>query len=95
MDISSRTLSEAKYIIETGCTLRQCAVVFKTGKSTVHTDMTQRLPTLDKKMWERVSKILLFNGSVKHIRGGMSTRKKYADGTISLPCPTDYKLRDA
>lgn len=79
MDVESRTISEARYIADTRCTLRQCAARFNVGKSTVHVDMTKRLPELDGKMWVRVSKILNYNGKTKHIRGGQTTKNRYAE----------------
>ena len=89
MDINERVISEALYIAENGCTLRQCARIFGVGKSTVHTDMTVRLPAIDEKIAIRVAEILHFNSSVKHIRGGDSTRRKYVAETIRPLCPTD------
>lgn len=34
--IEERALREGKYIVETGCTVRACAKVLGTSKSTVH-----------------------------------------------------------
>ena len=49
------------------------------GKSTVHKDVTERLMTLDPELCERVRKVLDYNLSVRHLRGGEATRKKCAD----------------
>ena len=95
MDIKNRTIAEANYILETGCTIRECACVFGAAKSTVHSDVTVRLLQYDYEKWTRVSKILKYNDSVKHIRGGDSTRRLYKGKAISLPCPTDCTPRDA
>ena len=35
--IEERVIREGKYIVETGCTVRTCAKVLGTSKSTVHT----------------------------------------------------------
>ena len=50
------------------------------GKSTVHTDVTQRLKDIDFNMYDSVKKILDKNYQVKHIRGGESTKRKYRSG---------------
>ena len=94
MQIKERVLCEAEYIINTGCTLRRCAAAFGVGKSTVHADVTVKLPVLDAKMATRVLEILHYNGSVKHIRGGDSTRRKYVGETIRLPYPTGCTPRE-
>ena len=38
--IEERARKCGEYIVETGCTVRACAEVFGTGKSTVHTEVT-------------------------------------------------------
>ncbi len=75
--ICNRVLTCARYVIETGCTVREAAVHFKISKSTVHTDLTKRLYSLDFSMYEEVRQILLKNLAERHIRGGESTRNKY------------------
>lgn len=77
MEKTSRALSEARYILDTGCTLRQCAAVFGVGKSTVHADVTARLAAIDSALGEEVARVLERNLEIRHIRGGESTRKKY------------------
>ena len=77
MEKTSRALSEARYILETGCTLRRCAAFFGVGKSTVHTDVTARLATIDPVLCEEVAAVLGRNLETRHIRGGESTRNKY------------------
>ena len=42
--IQERVIEIAHYIIETGATVRETAKVFKVSKSTVHKDMSERLP---------------------------------------------------
>ncbi len=76
--IGERALQCGAYIAETGCTVRACAEMFGTSKSTVHKDVTERLPQLDAALAERVKRVLDINLSERHIRGGASTKKKYA-----------------
>lgn len=76
-DIEERVLSEARYIAETGATVRTTAVFFHVGKSTVHKDMTERLYALDLDLFEQVKEVLKINLCERHIRGGEATRLKY------------------
>ncbi len=76
--IKERTLQVAKYIVVTEDTIRSTAKVFNLSKSTIHNDLSKRLQLLDEKMYEQVKKVLDKNFSEKHIRGGQSTKAKYA-----------------
>ncbi|HPZ42698.1 MAG TPA: sporulation transcriptional regulator SpoIIID, partial [Bacillota bacterium] len=48
--IQKRVLEICHYILETQATVRQAAQVFQVSKSTVHKDMTERLPSLNKQL---------------------------------------------
>ena len=76
-ELEERVLCCAEYIVQTGCTVRACSAHFSISKSTVHKDMTERLPQIDKAMYAEVRAILDKNLSERHIRGGNATRKKY------------------
>lgn len=78
LPITDRVLKEANYMIETGKTIREIAKKFKISKSTVHKDLHERLEKIDKNKFEKVDTILKFHTSIRHVRGGESTRKKYA-----------------
>ena len=73
-------LAEARYILERGATVRDCARRFGVGKTTVHKDMRRRLPALDAALAERVDAVLRNNLMERHLRGGAATRRKYRDG---------------
>lgn len=75
--LTERIYSEAYYILDERCTLRECAKKFLIGKSTVHKDMNERLPHIDKRLFSSVRTILEQNLSERHIRGGIATRNKY------------------
>jgi putative DeoR family transcriptional regulator, stage III sporulation protein D len=75
--IEERTLEIANYIIETKATVREAAKVFKVSKSTVHKDVSERLPKLNPIVYEEVRKILEKNKAERHIRGGFATKMKY------------------
>ena len=76
-NIKQRVIETAEYIIEHGVTVRAAAVVFDVSKSTVHSDMTVRLPKIDAESYKKVKKILGINLEERHVRGGESTKQKY------------------
>ena len=55
-DIYLRTKQLANYIITTKGTVRKTAYVFGVSKSTVHYDLTKRLPYLDSSLYFQVRK---------------------------------------
>ena len=75
--IEERACELAVYIIETGATVRTAARHFGISKSTVHKDLSQRLPMYNRVLYERVRNILDENKAQRHIRGGMATKRKY------------------
>ena len=75
--IETRVCDLAVYIIETGATVRAAAKHFGISKSTVHKDLSQRLPQYNKLLYEKVRHVLDINKAQRHIRGGMATRQKY------------------
>jgi len=77
--IQKRVLEICSYILETQATVRQAAQIFGVSKSTVHKDMTERLPSLNKKLASQVKKVLDYNKAERHLRGGEATRKKYRE----------------
>ncbi len=75
--IEKRACELAVYIIETGATVRQAAKEFGISKSTVHKDLSVRLPRCNKVLYQQVRKILDLNKQERHIRGGLATRRKF------------------
>ena len=75
--IEERACELAVYIIETGATVRNAAQHFGVSKSTVHKDLSQRLPQYNKLLYQQVRQVLDVNKAQRHIRGGLATRKKY------------------
>ena len=75
--MEERACALAVYMIETGATVRAAAQHFGISKSTVHKDLSQRLPQYNKILFEQVRKVLDINKQERHIRGGMATRQKY------------------
>ncbi len=75
--IEQRACELAVYIIETGATVRSAARHFGISKSTVHKDLSQRLPQYNRFLYHQVRHILDKNKAQRHIRGGMATKQKY------------------
>ena len=67
----------ALYIIENRTTVRAAAAKFGISKSTVHKDLSERLPLYDRALYTQVKAVLEENKAQRHIRGGLATRKKY------------------
>ena len=76
-NLEQRACQLAVYMIETGATVRAAAQHFGISKSTVHKDLSQRLPKYNRHLYEQVRQVLDVNKQQRHIRGGMATRKKY------------------
>jgi putative DeoR family transcriptional regulator, stage III sporulation protein D len=68
-----------EYIVKNLSTIRKTAKAFNISKSTVHSDIVKRLKFTNKNLYDKVHKILLYNFSQKHIRGGEATRKRYLE----------------
>lgn len=75
--IRKRVLEISTYIVDTNSTVRQAASVFGVSKSTVHKDVTERLPRVNPELALRVKGVLDRNKAERHIRGGEATRQKY------------------
>lgn len=75
--IDERACELAVYMIETRATVRAAAKHFGISKSTVHKDLSQRLPKCNKALYVQVRQILDLNKAQRHIRGGIATREKY------------------
>ena len=75
--MEDRACELAVYIIETGATVRAAARKFGISKSTVHKDLTIRLPQYNRMLYERSRQVLETNKAQRHIRGGLATERKY------------------
>ena len=58
-------------------TVRAAAQKFGISKSSVHKDLSERLPTFNRTLYLQVKEVLEQNKAERHIRGGIATRKKY------------------
>lgn len=75
--IRRRVIDVSQYIVDTKATVRKAAEVFGVSKSTVHKDVTERLPRISRDLARRVKRVLEANKAERHIRGGEATRRKY------------------
>lgn len=75
--ILQRVMEISTCIMETGYTVRQTAIIFGVSKSTVHKDVTERLPQINAQLAQDVRQVLERNKAERHLRGGEATRRKY------------------
>ncbi len=75
--MEERARDLALYIIENRATVRSAARKFGISKSTVHKDLSERLPAINHSLYDQVKAILDENKAERHIRGGIATRRKY------------------
>ena len=76
-NVEERAVRLGEYIIENKTTVRDSAKAFGISKSTVHKDLTSRLPRLNPGLYKEVRAVLDVNKEERHLRGGEATRQKY------------------
>lgn len=76
-DKKERSEILGEYIIEKKSTVRAAAKAYGISKSTVHKDITEKLPHINFLLYKEVKKVLETNKKERHIRGGMATKHKY------------------
>lgn len=75
-EMRNRILKEADYIIVYHTTIERTAKHFGISTSTVHYDVTKRLPEINKELSRKVRRVLNYNISQRSIRGGRATSEK-------------------
>ncbi len=73
----SRPEQLARYIVRNNATVRETAKAFGISKSTVHTDVTEKLMKINAGLYAQVRAVLDTNKEERHIRGGIATKEKY------------------
>lgn len=76
-NMEERAQNLALYIIENRATVRAAAKQFGISKSTVHKDLSERLPLFNRSLYLQAKAVLEENKAERHIRGGIATRRKY------------------
>ena len=77
-NVEERAIRLGEYIIEKRSTVRESAGVFGVSKSTVHKDLTSRLPRINPGLFKEVRAVLDINKEERHLRGGEATKQKYS-----------------
>lgn len=76
-NFENRPVILGEYIINNKATVRATAGHFGISKSTVHKDVSEKLPDINRELAGKVKTILEINKKERHIRGGMATKIKY------------------
>ena len=84
-NIEERVITLAQYIIDNKATVRSAAKQYGISKSTVHKDLAERLPAMNRALYRQVKAVLEENKAERHIRGGIATRKKYRGEATERP----------
>ena len=75
--VEERAVELGEYILQNNATVRAAAKRFHISKSTVHKDVSERLQTVNPRLYGQVRHVLEVNKAQRHIRGGQATRRKY------------------
>lgn len=76
--MNAKILEYANYIIKTNKTIRVSAADLGVSKSVLHRYMNDKLKRIDYDKYLEIKKIFLEHNKIRHINGGLSTKKKYA-----------------
>ena len=76
-EIKQRTLKAARFIVENNSTIRKTAQNLGYSKTTIHIDLTERLPAYDKDLAKQVRLVIEVNKQERAFRGGMALKNKY------------------
>ncbi|WP_112182182.1 MULTISPECIES: sporulation transcriptional regulator SpoIIID [Paraliobacillus] len=88
--IKERTVRIGNHIVETRKTVRVIAKEFGVSKSTVHKDLTERLPEINPELANEVKNILDHHKAIRHLRGGEATKMKYQ---VTPPTPSEPTMK--
>ena len=75
---NDRAIILGEYILEHKATVRAAAKQFGISKSTVHKDVSERLPKIQPQLYPLVKEVLELNKQERHIRGGLAIKEKDA-----------------
>lgn len=75
--VSERVLKETKYFLLSQSTLKKTASFSSKSLSTVHRDLTERLPKINAELYREVRIMLNKNIKERSSRGGEATKQKY------------------
>lgn len=75
--IQMRVFEIANYIVNNQATVREAALKFNVSKSTVHKDVSERLPMISYTLYNQVRDVVDINLDERASRGGQATKEKY------------------
>ena len=75
--LRQRVISSANIMLASRLTVRDVAKIVGLSKSTIHKDLTEKLPNINYGLYEEVEELLTYNKKIRHIRGGEKTKEKY------------------
>ena len=75
--LNARAITLGEYIVEHRATVRSTAKVFGISKSTVHKDVSAKLPYIQPALSAEVQRVIETNKQERHIRGGLAAKRKY------------------
>jgi putative DeoR family transcriptional regulator (stage III sporulation protein D) len=77
-NIEERAIEIGKYLIDNEeMTVRSLSKIFNLSKTTIHNELTVRLPKANLEVANKVKEILDYHKEIKHIKGGEATKRKY------------------
>lgn len=77
--VRQRVLKTTDIFLSEKSTVREVARKVDCSKSTVHKDLTERLPLLNQSLFVEVKKLLEYNKSIRHLRGGEATKQRFLE----------------
>lgn len=92
--IKRRVLEETEIFLKEKSTVRAVSKKMNISKSTVHKDFIERLPLIDKEKSKEVNKLLEYNKSIRHLRGGEATKKIFFKLRLKKPSKSIESLND-
>ncbi|HSW09493.1 MAG TPA: sporulation transcriptional regulator SpoIIID [Bacillota bacterium] len=87
-----RVIRLGRHVVERRATVREAARDFGVSKSTVHKDLTERLPRVEPGLAREVRQVLTDNRCERHLRGGEATRKKHRRQAAAPPTQQDSSV---
>lgn len=75
--IEERVICLSNIFLSNCATVREVAKLTGYSKSTVHKDLNERLYYINEDLYQKVRELLDYNKGVRHIRGGLATKRKY------------------
>lgn len=79
LEVEKRVKLVSNYIIENQATIRDTAKEFGYSKSTIHKDISERLPKISSELFKKVQDVINLNVEERHMRGGLANQKRWEE----------------